>query len=99
MSDENKYLALLKNIVLTCLHEANVSVYLFGSWARKEEKKTSDIDIAVEWIGKVDKLKMSQLREKIEESRVPYFVDVVDMTEASPILVKRIRQEGLVWKG
>ena len=99
MPDENKYLALLKNIVLTCLNEANVSVYLFGSWARKEEKKTSDIDLAVEWNGKVDKSKMSQLREKIEESRVPYFVDVVDMTEASPILVKRIRQEGILWKG
>jgi uncharacterized protein len=99
MFDENKYLTLLKNIVLTCLNDANVNVYLFGSWARKEEKKTSDIDLAVEWIGKVDKSKMSQLREKIEESRVPYFVDVVDLTEASPILVKRIRQEGILWKG
>ena len=99
MSDENKYIALLKNIVVTCLQEVNVNVYLFGSWARKEENKTSDIDIAVEWIGKVDKSKMSELREKIEESRLPYFVDVVDMTEASPILVKRIQQEGILWKG
>ena len=30
------------------LVKENVRVYLFGSWARHEEKQSSDIDIAIE---------------------------------------------------
>lgn len=38
------------------------------------------------------------LREKLEESNVPYRVDLVDMQFASKILLKKIRQEGILWK-
>lgn len=38
------------------------------------------------------------LREKMEESNVPYRVDLVDMQFASKILLKKICQEGILWK-
>lgn len=38
----------LKNIIAQTLCNEDVTVYLFGSWARNEEKQSSDIDIAVE---------------------------------------------------
>ncbi|MCP8969346.1 nucleotidyltransferase domain-containing protein [Ectobacillus ponti] len=34
-----------KHIVLSELHKENVRVYLFGSWARQEERQSSDIGI------------------------------------------------------
>ncbi|UFU00202.1 nucleotidyltransferase domain-containing protein [Radiobacillus kanasensis] len=38
----------LKTIIFDVLKEDNVKVYLFGSWARQEEKNSSDIDVAIE---------------------------------------------------
>lgn len=37
----------VKNMVLELVAEMPVMVYLYGSWARGEEKRTSDIDIAI----------------------------------------------------
>lgn len=44
----DKILERVKNIVIGEIADANVKVYLFGSWARGEERRLSDIDIAVD---------------------------------------------------
>ncbi len=53
-------------------------VFLFGSRARNEHRKTSDIDIAI--LGKKTSFRtVSRLKGLLnEESSLPYFVDVVD---------------------
>ncbi|WP_167751448.1 nucleotidyltransferase family protein [Lentibacillus salicampi] len=89
----------LKNIVLQSLHDVPVNVYLFGSWARYEEKRTSDIDIALQSNVEIPIKKMVELREKIEESTLPYQVDLVNLDRASPDLVKKVKEEGVLWKG
>lgn len=38
----------VKGIIHEVLKGKNCDIYLFGSWARKEEKRTSDIDIAID---------------------------------------------------
>jgi hypothetical protein len=40
----------VKRFVLGHLSEQPAKVYLFGSWARGEEKRSSDIDLAVDWL-------------------------------------------------
>ena len=86
----------VRAVVESVAEQANVQVYLFGSWARGEERVTSDIDLAVE--GEEASELAMQLREALEESDIPYRVDVVNLMEASPALLANVRKEGILWK-
>ena len=87
----------VKAVVETVTKQANVRVYLFGSWVRGEERVTSDIDLAIE--GEDASEKVMEVREALEESDIPYRVDVVNLMEASPELLANVRKEGILWKG
>jgi len=88
----------LKLILNEELAKENVRVYLFGSWARQEEKQSSDIDIAIESYSPLSPFTWNQLIEQIEESTIPYKVDVVDMHHAERALVQQVKEEGILWK-
>ena len=86
----------VKAVVEKITEQANVRVFLFGSWARGEERVTSDIDLAFE--GEDASEIVVQVREALEESDIPYRVDVVNLMEASPALLANVRKEGRWWK-
>lgn len=88
----------LKAIINESLADENVRVYLFGSWARCEEKQSSDIDIAIEENSQLSSSKWIELTDKIEESTIPYNVDVVNINDTTLELAKQINEEGIVWK-
>lgn len=92
-------LKMVKRVVFAEIGEYPAKVYLFGSWARGEEHRSSDIDIAVELPGEAPAGVLVRLREALEESTVPYRVDVVDLAEAVVELADKVRKEGVVWKG
>ena len=79
--------------------DANVKVYLFGSWARGEERRSSDIDIALDWVGGAPPDKLARLRDVLAESDVPFRVDVVDLSSAGEVLAGKVAKEGVQWKG
>lgn len=91
-------LDMVRQVVITELGDEPVKVYLFGSWAREEECRSSDIDIAVDCKSEASTGLLARLREALEESAIPYRVDVVDLAEAAEELVKKVRKEGIVWK-
>lgn len=70
-------------------------VYLFGSWARGDARRTSDIDIAVWLPSASDDMAMSELRTRLHDSNIPYHVDVVDLRHAAHSVRKRILREGV----
>lgn len=74
-----------------------VRVCLFGSWARQEEKQSSDIDLAVHYKEPAPPFDWNQLTERIEESTIPYRVQVVDLKDASLALKEEVEKEGVVW--
>ncbi|WP_257351112.1 nucleotidyltransferase family protein [Pseudalkalibacillus decolorationis] len=88
----------LKDLINGTLSEEDVRVYLFGSWARKEEKQSSDIDIAVEPVNYLSSSKWSEIIENVEESTIPYHVDIVNLKNASTTLIKSVKEEGILWK-
>jgi len=94
----NKYIERIKALVLKELDGEPASVYLFGSWARGTQRHSSDVDVAIEYHGLSNGRKINGLREALEESTIPYCVDVVDMQNASAALVKEIRRDGVAWK-
>ena len=94
----NKYVERIKALVLKEMDGEPASVYLFGSWARGTQQRSSDVDVAIEYHGASNWKKIEALREALEESTIPYCVDVVDMQNASESLLKEIRKDGIVWK-
>lgn len=89
----------VKQIVLDNLDCQTATVYLFGSWARGEEKRSSDIDIAIEFDPTVTEIQivLMNIRHALEESTIPYKVDVVDLNSADRIMVNKVREEGVRW--
>jgi len=83
----------LKQFLVTSL--PNEKIYLFGSRARGDERIHSDIDIAVESERALSE-KLAQIRYTIEESLLPYKVDIVDLSKA-PYLKGVIDKEGIRW--
>ena len=73
-------------------------VYLFGSRARQEHDVGADIDIALDAGKKIEMKKIFAIKDKIEESTIPLFVDVVDLHDASEELKKEIQSEGVLWE-
>ena len=95
----NEHVKRVKNFVLDYMCDESVHIYLFGSWAKGMARHGSDVDVAVEYpIGVSGALKIGELRERLEESTIPYRVDVVDMQQASEALVQEIRKDGIRWK-
>ena len=87
----------VRAVVARVLGERDVTAYLFGSFASGTQRRSSDIDIALESASPLPRALIAKLRDALEESRVPYRVDVVDLAEASPELRERVRRTGRVW--
>lgn len=93
-----RHLDMVQNIVAQIFKDTTCVVYLFGSRARGTHTITSDIDIAV---ASPDDLgnKLSALREALEFSTIPLFVDVVDLSQAGATFLEQVRNEGvIIWR-
>ena len=86
-------------MVLAALGEYDAEVWLFGSCARGEALQHSDIDIAILPRNELPTGFFSDLAESVEESSIPYDVDIVDLRSAAPTLIDEVRHEGVKWKG
>ena len=87
----------LRRILREVLGEHGVRVYLFGSWARGEATPISDIDLAIESHVPLPPGTLARLRERLEESRVPYRVEVVELNDVDPAFRQRILKECVLW--
>ncbi len=85
-------------MVLAALGECDAAVWLFGSCARDEARQHSDIDIAILPRDELPIGFFGELEGEIEESTIPYDVDLVDLRQADPALVDEVRREGAKWR-
>lgn len=75
----DKYLPKIKEVIKNFDPSFKNRYFIFGSSLYKE--KFNDIDIGV--IGtNISGARVSDLKEKIEDTTIPYFVDVVDFDSA-----------------
>ncbi len=76
----------------------HAQIYLFGSRAREDHSPESDIDIAIDNGGqKIDRSALSMIKDELEESTIPFTVDIVDLNAASEALKKEILKDGILW--
>jgi hypothetical protein len=89
----------LRRMVLDALGQREAEVWLFGSCARGEVRQHSDIDIAILARDRLPAEFLAELAADIEDSPIPYDVDLVDLRHADPALVEEVRREGIKWLG
>ena len=88
----------LRQMVLETLGKRAAEVWLFGSCARGDARQHSDIDIAILPRDELPSAFFAELAECVEESSIPYDVDIVDLRDAAPTLIDEVRREGVKWK-
>ena len=89
----------IRRIVLRHLAGRRARVYLFGSWARGEAARTSDIDVAIWPEEPLPRGLLAEIDEAVENSLSLYPVDLVDLSSASESFRARVMAEGVPWNG
>ena len=90
-------LKLVRQLVLGGLGEYPARVYLFGSRATGRARPASDIDVAVWPLAELPVGTLSLIREALEESLIPFTVDLVDLRDTDEGFRARVLAEGIVW--
>jgi len=91
----DKYLPRIKEVIKGFDPSLRNRYFVFGSSLRKE--KFNDIDIGI--LGaKNSGIRVSDLKEKIEDTTIPYFIDVVDFDSAQKSFSDYVfNNEKVVW--
>jgi uncharacterized protein len=95
--NSDKYFLMIKDIIINNFGD-DVRIILFGSRAKAANQNASDYDISI-ISEKNDKLiRMSRVKEELENSNIPFKVDLVDFNSVPEIFQKSIKQNGIEWK-
>src|SRR5262245_57636498 len=89
----------VREIACEVLANHDARLYLFGSSMQGKTPRWRDIDVAIDPRQPLPSDLLAKLREVLEESGVPYDVDVIDLSKASPEIRARVEREGLLWNG
>lgn len=82
MIDEN-YLKKIQKIIFNFLDPKEIQAFIYGSRALGFAHRYSDIDIGIIGKKKIPANILSQIDEMLEESDLPYIVEVVDFSNVS----------------
>lgn len=85
---------LLNDIVINSLKDLGFHLYLFGSRARGDHQKFSDIDLLISGENKENIFSsVSEIREEIENSLFPYKVDIVFQDDLAKSYIENIEKD------
>lgn len=94
---KEKYFKKIREVIFKNLIGYQYDLYLFGSQSRKKAGRTSDIDIAILPKTPLRMGLLSKIREDLEESHIPYPVDLVDLSTSTPAFLEQVKNEGQIW--
>lgn len=97
-NDQNRFMPILRKLICDYVKDYPVKVYLFGSRARNTSHSLSDFDIALLPEIPLPTGFLSQLKDKIDESTIPYSVDLIDLTLVDETFRNKILAEAIQWK-
>ena len=92
-------LARVRDIVFEALGDRSARVYVVGSGARGEARRASDIDVAIDAQDALPSGLLSRIRDWLDESTIPFDVDIVDLRTAPPDIRASVERDGLLWTG
>ena len=85
-------LKIIQNILRARLPQS-AGVWVFGSRAKQNAKRFSDLDLAVNTGSALSLHELAQLTSDFEASDLPYKIDVVNMCSISPAFKRLIDQD------
>ena len=91
------YLKQIRSVILSRLKDYRFQLFFFGSRAIGRSGRASDIDIAILPITPLPRGLLSEIREELEESCIPYLVDLVDLSRSNPDFARHVKEEGIMW--
>ncbi|MBI5243074.1 MAG: nucleotidyltransferase domain-containing protein [Elusimicrobia bacterium] len=94
----NRRLRRLEGFLLDYFKGDKVRIVLFGSRARGDNHRTSDVDIGISFKGPSSAEKLSCLDEAIDRLNLPYKVEVVNLDETSEDFRRQTLKDGILWK-
>jgi predicted nucleotidyltransferase len=97
MATEEDYINLLKDLILNLIDRENYAVFIFGGRARGRTGKAVDIDIGFLGNGPLAKDHLADIYYAIEESEIPYKVDLVDFYSVDQQFRNIALSEILIW--
>lgn len=71
-----------------------VKIFIFGSSVK--DKKFNDIDVGVMGEG-ISESKLSLIREELENSILPYKVDVINFNKVDKKFKKKVLEDKILW--
>ncbi len=93
-----EYMERIRSMVFEAIGDKPIRVFLFGSRAGEKHRANSDVDLALLGPGRLDSAWLARLRDRLEESTVPYCVDLVDMNDVNENFRKAVLPGALEWK-
>ena len=87
----------VRRLVSEGLRGYKARIYLFGSWAKGNAGRASDIDVAVMPLEPIPRHVFGEIRSALEESLIIHTVDLVDLSGASEDFRERVLREGVSW--
>lgn len=91
----------VKNEILRILaHHISLETYqvfLFGSRASGKAKKWSDYDIGIKGQQKLSYSTLSKIESNLEESDIPYQVDIIDLNRVSEKFLELALKNKQLW--
>lgn len=88
----------IQKIIFKYLPSKDYRVFVFGSRATGRAKKWSDYDIGVEGKKPIPQQIIAKINEDLEESDIPYLVDVVDFLQVRDKFKKFALKDIKLWK-
>lgn len=85
---DEKYITFIKSVIDKYLND--YELFLFGSRAKGNARKYSDIDIAISSSIFSEEIK-NKITFELENSTLPYMVDIIDLNNISEIFKNSIK--------
>ena len=93
----SKYDQQIKRIIRKFFKDDEVELILFGSRAVGREISTSDYDIALKSERQISESLIRLAKEELDNSNIPFKVDLVDYSRATAALKISIDEGGIKW--
>lgn len=97
MESDPRDLDLARAIIRAHIPAEAADLILFGSRARGDAHRWSDIDVGVRPRRPLPAGLLAETRSALEESSLLLNVDLVDLEDAGPVLRAAIEREGVPW--
>jgi predicted nucleotidyltransferase len=81
--DLKESLEFIRHTIRKYLPEKDYEVFIYGSRADGTAEKWSDVDVGIWGKEKIPSKKLALIKDEVEESNIPYLVDIVDFTRVA----------------